>query len=270
MSGPYVGVCTPWASTDDVCAPCEGVDVDVLETSLTVASELLFELSGQRFPGICSDFVRPCGPRPHPDLPMDSDEPVTTRSTATGIQIGCGCSGPRSCGCGGISEITLGVFPVVSVDRVLVDGAVLDPARYRVDDYRYLVRLPDADGSDATWPCCQNIEAASDQPDTFQVDVTYGATPPASGVRAAAVLGCQLTLACTGGEGCVLPRRVSTIVRQGVTLAVIDPMLNLSEGGFGLIEVAAFLDAYGPKRAKRMPSAVVNPDIHRAVRRAGT
>lgn len=266
-------VCSPWTTANEVqtCAPCADVLDATLADMIDVASDVLFALSGYRFPGECEDTVRPCGGRPGNDGPIRQVEGdiVPTRSTATGIQVGCGCSSPRACGCGGVSEITLGGWPVIEVTQVKLDGVVLDLARYRVDDYRYLVRLPDADGSHQSWPCCQEIDLPSTEDNTFEVSFTYGQAPPASGVLAAKVLACELALACTGGDGCRLPKRVTSIVRQGIAMTVIDPFEFLTDGLTGLYEVDLFLGTHGAARTKRMPAAVVNPDIHRAIRRTG-
>lgn len=266
-------VCSPWTTANDVqeCGPCAAVADGVLTEMITVASDVLFALSGYRFSGICETTVRPCGGHPGSDGPIRFGD---FSGALTGTTPGCGCGGGRACGCDSVSEITLGGWPIVEVTEVKVDGVVLDgsgaDAQYRVDDHRYLVRLPDADGTQQHWPCCQRIDLASTEDDTFEVSFTYGQAPPASGVLAANVLACQLALACTGGDGCRLPARVTSITRQGLSMTLLDPMEFLTDGMTGLYEVDLFLGVHGPKRTKRMPSAVVNPDIARAVRRTGT
>lgn len=266
-------VCAQWTTADAVqeCSPCASTDDAVLTAMIAVASDVLFALSGYRYSGVCTSTVRPCGGRHGNDGPIRGNEAsgTSTRSTAAGISVGCGCSSPRACACGGLSEITLGGWPVASVTEVKVDGVVLDAARYRIDDSRFLVRLPDADDSRQSWPCCQDLALDTTEPDTFEVTFTYGQAPPASGVLAAKVLACELALACTGGDGCRLPKRVTSIVRQGIAMTVIDPFEFLTDGLTGLYEVDLFLGTHGASRTKRMPAAVVNPDIHRAIRRTG-
>lgn len=276
MSAPCQSACSSWATSDDVCSPCDDYSfpAGVLDDMLAVASDLLFEWSGRRFPGSCADTVRPC-----------------TRATATGTPhfwgdqdgttdrglVVCGCQRGRRCGCTTLDEITLGGYPVTSITEVKIDGAVLDPARYRVDDFRWLVRLPDADGTNPGWPCCQNLALDPDQPDTFEVTFTYGTPPPRAGVSAAAALGCELALACqpeTIGK-CRLPRKVTQVVRQGVTIQLIDPsrLFQRDERGHlvvGLTEVDAFLSAYTRTAGGQGRAQVLSPDIGRRVRRAGT
>lgn len=264
-----MGVCAPWsnAAAAKGCTNCATVDAGKLADMLDVASELLYRLSLYRFPGVCETTVRPCGSMRRHDGPIRfGDVGQFSWSWVTG---GCGCGSGRVCGCSRVPEITLGAWPLVDITEVLVDGDVLDPSLYRIDDRRFLVRLPDPDGHNPGWPCCQNVTLDSTEVGTSEVTFTYGEAPPPPGKLAAEVLACELTLACTGGT-CRLPRRVTTIVRQGVTETLLDPLTGLAEGGYGLVEVAMFLDAYGPAQSKRLPAQIVNVDIHRAVRRTGT
>ncbi|HEX9831660.1 MAG TPA: hypothetical protein VGA66_01010, partial [Mycobacterium sp.] len=108
---------------------------------LAVATDILFELSGKRFPGSCQDTVRPCSQRTYLD-PMPNrvvgGQAVGTRSVAGGIQLtgSCGCASPRKCGCARLSEVTLGVEPVTSIVEIKIDGAVLPTTSYRIDDFK--------------------------------------------------------------------------------------------------------------------------------------
>lgn len=262
-------VCSPWttAAAAKGCSNCSDVATELLTQKIAVASDLLYELSGGRFPGLCTESVRPCA---RSLSEGGSYGQVTTRSTAGGIVIstGCGCGSPRACGCNRLHEITLGGFPVISITEVLIDGAVVDDLTYRVDDSRYLVRLPNADGTNDGWPCCQRIELDTTEPDTFEVTFTYGAVPNQAAVDAAGALACELALACSGdGAACRLPLNVRSEVRQGVATEYINVLDFLREGRTGLIEVDLFLEAYGPKRKARLPGQIVNPDIHMPVRR---
>jgi hypothetical protein len=157
---------------------------------------------------------------------------------------------------------------LTAIDEVKIDGVVLDPSLYRIDDYRYLVKLPDAEGNYDPFPCCQNIRLADTEADTFAVTFTYGTPPPTPGVLAAAQLACELALACspeTIGK-CRLPQRVTSIARQGITMAVLDPFDFLSDGKTGLYLVDLFLRTYNPNRLRRR-AAVLSPDVGRKVRR---
>lgn len=260
MSEPLRGTCSPWAGLDDICQPCSDYEfsVGLLDKMLQVASDLLFDLTARQFPGLCSDTVRPCSQPSFTDtLPRGAHRP---------LQSSCGCDSPRLCGCARLSEISLGVYPLVSVEEVRIDGAVLDPSAYRVDDYRYLVRI---DGDH--FPCCQNLRLADTELDTFSVSFTYGASPPSTGVHAAAVLACELALACTPAApgDCRLPPKVQSISRQGISMVLMNPADLLVNGRTGIAEIDLFLSAVNP-RNRRMPSAVFSPDVRSRVRRVDT
>lgn len=264
-------VCAPWttASAANDCSNCADVNPELLTQKIAVASDLLNELVGGRFPGLCTESVRPCARQLSDDAYGSG---ITTRSGSDGNTIalsnGCGCNSPRSCGCTRLAEITLGGYPVVSITEVLIDGQIVDDLTYRIDDSRYLVRLPNADGTNDGWPCCQDLSLDTTEDNTFEVTFTYGAAPPQAGVDAAGVLACELALACSGGgETCRLPHSVRSQVRQGVATEYINVLDFLSEGRTGLMEVDLFLEAFGPKRKARMPAQMVNPDIHMPVRR---
>lgn len=257
------GTCEAWATSDDVCAPCT-VDTADLESWMQVASDLLFELSGQRFPGHCTDTVRPCAQTCHDDPPPRYDD--LGASFSWSWYGSCGCRS-QSCGCSTLSELTLSGWPLVSVEEVLIDGAIVDPSEYRVDDWGRLVRLRGTEDTVQHWPSCQQLDLPVTEADTFQISFTYGQRPPAAGVAAAASLGCQLALACAGSGDCRLPQRVQSITRQGVSMVLLDPFTFFDDGRTGLYDVDLFLAAYGPTSKKRWPPLVVNPDRHARVRR---
>lgn len=269
MPGPNLSTCSPWSTIDDLCVPCstnyDTIDPDLIDRMLQIASDTLFIKSGRQFPGECTTTVRPCRQTIHYNPP-----PRLYSSDNTYYNF-CGCSAPSSCGCPHPSQITLGVEPLVSVEEVKVDGVVLDPSLYRIDDYRYLVRLRDPDGSYQTWKCCQDILLPDTEPDTVSVTFTYGRNPPPGGVHAAAVLACELILSCNPIDGaeCRLPRRVVSLNRQGVSMVLTDPTQLLSIGRYGITEVDDFLATWNPNNLRR-PSTVISPDIGKQVRRVGT
>jgi hypothetical protein len=283
MSAPCQEACGPWATTLDLCAPCTDYEVNsgLMDTCIAAASDVLFMLSGRQFAGSCSDCVRPTARFNSYGDPMWWNTPAA--ATSEGLWLaggilngrfwagGCSCNRTDRTGCTLISEITLGGYPVTEVTKVLVDGVELDSARYRVDDFRYLVRLPDADGTPQGWPCCQDMLKASTQADTFEVTFTYCVPPPAMGKMAAAKLACELYLSCspaTVGQ-CQLPKRVTSITRQGVSMVVLDPMAFLDEGKTGIYEMDLFLTSVNPKGI-RQAATVMSPDIPRRVRRITT
>lgn len=262
MAAPRSGPCEAWATVADLCSPCDDYAsiVGDAEEALDVASDLLFQLSGRQFSGVCSAVVRPCTMRHY-----EQWSALDPRWVA-----GCGCRSGYRCGCSSISSISLGAFPIRSITSVKVDGVTLDASRYRIDSYRHLVRLDDADGTNPGWPIGQQLDEASTEDDTFEVAFTYGHEPPASGVRAAAVLACELLLACQpeNASRCRLNQRVQSVARQGVTV-VLDRLDAFKEGLTGLPEVDLFLTTYNPARLRRRARAL-SPDVGPSVRRVNT
>lgn len=262
------GPCDDWIDAADLfdCGPCAAIgladqDGALAARMVTVASEVLFHLSGRRFPGACSDTVRPC--RRVVEYPTQPGW-ESWGSARWGV---CACQAPlphRSCGCPTLDEVYLGHAPITGITSVYVDGVLLDPSTYRVDDDRYLVRI-DGEG----WPCCQDLTAdPTADPNTFQVVYDYGIAPPQSGVEAARVLACELYQGCTGGD-CRLPQRVTSVTRQGVTMVMLDPFDFLENGKVGIYAVDLFLRTYNP-HGRRRSAFVASPDVGVPVRRVGT
>lgn len=264
--------CTVWATPEDVCAPCDGYDFDqdLLERSLQVATDVLYVLSGRQFPGICTETLRPCADRTHryrttdPGLSSPYTGPVWASGFGARWWTGCSHRDVDRCGCSRLHALSLGVSPITEVTEVRVDGVVLDESAYRVDNDRELIRL---DGD--AWPSCQDLTLPDDE--GFAVTVSYGVDPPTAGVQAAAALGCEIALSCdpeTAGD-CSLPKRVTSITRQGLQMVVLDPFEFLEEGKTGVYAADLFLKAYNPHKLQRRPS-VMSPDIRPRARRVGT
>src|SRR5581483_9952686 len=98
----------------------------------------------------------------------------------------CGCR--DQCGCTRLHQIELGAHPIVDVSRVTVDGVDLVPdEQYRVDDWHWLVRMNDPDGTNPGWPVCQDLNLPATEVGTWEVEFSWGRMPPRSGVNACAV-----------------------------------------------------------------------------------
>lgn len=248
MAAPSQSTCAPWATIADVCSPCDDYAVDpaLLEDCLQMASDVLFILSGFRYPGACTDTVRPFGECSHgagTDLQRTADG-------ATWV-------GPSCTRCGWPYRLRLPRGPVASITSVKIDGALVDAARYRVDNYRDLVFVPESTSAAMQhWPLVQYLERPTTEVGTWEIVYTAGTAPPIGGMKAAAALGCQLALACqpeTLGE-CQLPSGVTQVARQGVTISVLDPakLAELFKGGAtGLPLVDIWLGAENARGAKR-------------------
>jgi hypothetical protein len=268
-------LCSPWAELGDMTCQTYGSDPTELERMLLMASGVLNEITGRQWPGLCSSVVRPqaAEPAPGPRRWPANGGPNVVSSGERGVWIGCSCNRSVRTGCAGVPEIRL-ADRVVSVTEVKVDGVVVPPEQYRIDDHRYLVGLHKPDGSERTWPCCQRDDLPDTAVGTFSVAEVTGGLPDIGGTVAAASLACEFAkgLGLLGDENvkkCRLPRRVTSIVRQNVTVAVLDPLTLFQDGRTGLPEVDLWLSAVQMGRTRRR-GTMIPMGKRRATRRAGS
>lgn len=263
--------CTPWVTSADAVSPCNGYDIDslLLDETMQMASDILFNLTSKKYRGTCTETVRPLARRraePGWSRWWPSSSYYATGAFASGRDY-CACNRSSDFGCGTIPEFPLPGRPVhpASVE-VTIDGAPF--TEFRVDDHYKLVRT-DGNG----WPCCQDLLLADTEVGTWSVTYDYGLNPPRGGLLAAALLGTQLYLAIPDAPGVgtnlsLLPKRVTSISRQGITLAVIDPLTLFQDGLTGI----PFVDVWvaNEKLAdSRRPATVHVPGRGRTVRRVG-
>lgn len=261
-----------------MCPPCVDMDIDpaLIDSSLILASEILYNLTGRVWPGVCADVIRPV---------RDScfsgagrwfgSFGVSVYGTALGRRLGDvgWASSPsfhEQTGGTWLGEIYLPGFPVDAVSEVKLDGVILNASRYRIDNRRSLVALPQAGDTWGGWPCCQNMRLAPTEKGTFQVSYTFGAAPPPGGVHAAATYACQLALSAnpiTAGL-CRLPQRITNITRQGISMAIIDPLTIIGEGMIGLPEVDTWVNSVWAGR-KRRRASITALDQRKPTRRNG-
>jgi hypothetical protein len=246
-AGAYSGPCSLWVDVDQIAACCEmptGMDefelIAQLTNAATVASELLFWAEGRRHAGACQRIARPC------QTGCSCGYQVLSRGHLVGWDGN--CWGDYNCGCTAVSAVKL-AGSVREILEVTIDGVVVDPAEYFVDERRWLVRKA------ARWPACQARDLDPDQPGTFAVTYIYGKNPPASGTRAARQLACELFKSCTGSEDCNLPTGVMRVTRQNVTFE--RSFLSRDEKGIwrsGLGEVDLYLNTINPHGLVRRPT----------------
>lgn len=260
-----MGLCEPWVTGAEVLLRpgMDGMDTLLVDQAAAEASALLFALSGRRFPGLCSIEVRPAA------RPRSSDEARWTDQLAmSGFPFGfsntwgiCNLAHNDFGGsCARSRSIDLVHFPVREVTEVLIDGVVLDNTggkSYRVDDLRTLVRV---DGG--LWPTCQRLDLPATAAGTFAVTYTFGDDPPADGIEAATTLAAELAK-YHANKPHKLPTRITSIVRQDVSMTVIDPMQFLGRKGdmplTGIWEVDLFIRTANPN-GQQLPPLVWSPD----------
>jgi hypothetical protein len=253
-AGTELGPCTSWISGDDLIAcgveaSTDGADLDYWAS---VASELMYTLSGRRFGGLCGPMtVRPCrGACACGWQVLSRGYVVHWRDDA-----GSWYCGEDDCGCTGESIVELW-YPARTVIEVKIDGDVVDPTTYRIIRGRYLQRLDDVGPpvSHRVWPSCQNVTLDDGEDGTFSITYTYGRYPPESGKLAAAQLGANLLKECNG-EACALPAGVTRITRQGVQIEKASFASWVVDTGWktGMPLVDAFLSAFNPSGLQRRP-----------------
>lgn len=213
---PYVDprvACQPWIDDSVLCCEAtETTDCDGVVTPLVypwtdaeliqAATDLLFARTCYLYPGVCTRTIWPC------------------------VDCGCGCS---PCGCGPYYMVDLtSDYPILDVTEVRIDGVVLNPANYRLEENARLVRT---DGE--RWPSCNNLGLTA-TPTTsgaeLQVDYEAGREPPQALKMAAAEMVCELKKACNGDNSCALPDHVRSVARRGTSYEV-DSVFSLLESG---------------------------------------
>lgn len=252
MAAPTVGPCSAWITDDDLDAGTCCADGTTLGRAATIASNILFRLSGRQYPGICERAVRPCGVgcASWARWPAYRDHWWSAERTAMGgwdwpvvPPVTGGCAG----GCHVPSVELPG--PITAINEVLVDGEVVDPSAYRVRQYRYLERV---DGY--SWPCSQPMMSETTEPGTFQVTYLYGRLPGEDGLAAARLYACEIAKALcptTPTGECRLPERTRTVVRQGISFDIEGDLTFLDGGKTGLGFVDAWLASVNPSHLPR-------------------
>ena len=240
-------LCSSWTTTDDVLACCSaeiGSNTDFLDASMVAASELLYEASGHRYPGVCERTVRPCR--------IDSCL-CGTQVLSRGHLVGWdgACWGGFDCGCQPQSRVKLAGY-VRSITEVKIDGVAIDDTEYFVQEHRWLVhRAP------GRWPSCQAVDREDNEDGTWSVTYEFGKPPPVSGQLAAASLACEILKSCTPGVECALPDGVVRITRQGITLErsfFVRQQLGqnrIAAWATGIGAVDMFLNTFNPAGIRR-------------------
>lgn len=252
--------CTDWITEQDLsdCKMCDigGLAEGQAAQIITTATQILYLLSGQQFPGQCQDQVRRCNCHCGP-VYGDWRGPWPYRY-ASGWQNVCGSCGGW-CGAAGAS-ILLPKRPVIDIISVQIDGAPY--ADFRLDSPGHLVRT---DGG--VWPTCQNITLDIGEAGTWEIIYTYGKIPPEALRFAATILSSELVKACQGDSTCRIPAGAVTVQRQGITY---DFAAASAEGKTGLYEVDQIIQAFNPGGRKRRARVYSAQDVEWARTQTGS
>lgn len=232
-----------------------GYTAEVQDAAVSAAGRILWTLTGQVF-GVCEETVRPCF-QPH--------RGTTYRGGAfwPGMLAGdpsasgpCGCS--VGCTAVGYDRVAL-PGAVASIVSVTVDGTVLSPSAYRVDNWRWLRRV---DGQ--RWPTHQDLDAPDDGAGAFAVVYERGLPIPADGLVAAGRLAVELARGITGGA-CKIPAGATSVSRQGISVELADMREWFTNGVTGVESVDLWVMAVNPFKSKR-PARMTSPDRRRMIR----
>lgn len=245
-----------WTLDDTCCSKlAEAFETNpvLAQACVDQAAEILYALSGRQF-GVCEVTVRPCMEKCRPS--NSSVFGLRWQPALVGgdwINVSCG-SCTDSCSCTNVCEVFL-PGEVYDVVQVRLDGEVVPPEQYRIDNRNYLVRT-----EGGCWPTCQNMAADATEVGTWEVTYGRGRPLPVAGQAALEALACELCKACIGDKSCCLPERVTSLTRQGITMALLDPMEFLDRGRTGVYAVDLWLMAVNPKgRSKH--AGVYSPDV---------
>lgn len=253
MSGPCEWGLSYAECTDTAVLNSLWLEVDKA-TVETMAVEYLWNWTGRQF-GLCEVSIRPCRADCVPQSTFVGASWLPVLIGGQWQNVVCGTCGHR-CDCAdGSTSIRL-PGPIATVEEVLVDGAVLPPQSYRVDNKVLLVRL---DGQ--AWPRCQDLTLAASESGTWQVTYTYGTPVPEGGKIAAGLLATEFAKALCNDNTCRLPQRVQSVTRQGVTMAVLDSFEDLSQGRTGIWLVDSWVASVSSAPLGR--SQVFSPDVPR-------
>lgn len=169
---------------------------------------------------------------------------------------GCGGTGPFCCEPRWWTQALL-LGPVDSITNITIDGVTLDPTAYRVDDGQWLVRT---DGDH--WPIHQDLNLDAGAEGTWTVSYLRGVAVPDALLAAGGSLAIQYARACAGDSACRLNGRVTSIIRQGVQMTLVDPTVLLKMGLTGLEEVDLLIRSYNPSGLSHR-LRLYSPDVER-------
>lgn len=237
-----MGPCAPWVTEEDLGTPLpvlpEGVSWDLLTA---FASEVLFDLSGQRWAGDCGEVTATLSASCWCGSGSGAGYPAWSPAVLGGEIYNLGCCNPAT--------LILPDSCARDVSAVTERGRTRPPGEYRLGRNGHLL-----DTSGRGWFACGG-----------GVEVTYsaGCLPPAGGVLAARTLSLELGKAAAGDSSCRLPSRVTSVIRQGVTIGVLDRWQDLDKHRTGIYTVDLWLSAVTqPVRG----AAVWSPDLPTASR----
>lgn len=227
----------PYVTPAELIACCQDAtdmeedDPAVLD-AIADASLVLYYLTGKQFAGTCTTTVRP--------------------ACLKGGCV-CGCS-PR--------QVNLGIWPVTELISVRYGGTLYEDADatdlFHINDFHYIARN---DGelflSGNQWAVAGSAEDNETNGNVFEVTVSHGLKIPRLLTRATRALACQFVSACAD-RPCKLPERVTSVVRQGISMDIANVADMLKDGRTGIYEVDLAIQVFNPSKLQS-PSFAWHP-----------
>jgi len=236
-----------WPVDHDCCSDWGSHPPEIQAQADLLAQQTMRMLTGYTVGG-CPVELRPCSRRCMDGF-IDwsySAGIFTPHINALGSWVNsCPC-GPTGCSCTVVEEIVLPGH-VGSIESVSIDGATLPPTAYRVDNGNRLVRL---DGE--RWPACQDMNALPSEEGSFVVRYLPAKAVDRLGAIAAGYLACEFAKACSGDKRCVLPKSVTQVTRQGITMTMTPGAFP--DGLTNIPVVDAYVLTHNPHRLKQGPA----------------
>jgi hypothetical protein len=128
-------------------------------------------------------------------------------------------------------------------------GKIINPSQYYLVDHSTIQAT-----AGVPWTPCD-----------VEVTYTYGVEPPALGKMAARTLAIEFAKLWSGDDDCMLPQRVTSVSRQGVSYTILDSQDFIDDMRTGIYAVDLFLKSVNPDKA-RAKARVFTPDLPRARR----
>lgn len=148
------------------------------------------------------------------------------------------------------SRIKLRGRPVTKIHSVRnMSGEIINPDLYYLVDHSTLQAA-----AGIPWTPC-NVE----------VTYTYGSPIPTAGKMAARTLAMEFAKLWSGDDDCMLPQRITSLSRQGVSYTLLDSQDFIDDLRTGLYAIDLFLKSVNPDKA-RARARVFSPDAPRARR----
>jgi hypothetical protein len=243
----------PWVTAAELveAQPDPTLTPDQQELAVQLATDVLFALSGHRWPGLREDTLRV--------TPAALDVRVALPSPMP-------WSSPRMrevCGCHTSALDPQLPGAISNVVSMTVAGTTVPPEQIVVEDRRVIRVTPTGDAT--TDPLAVNLWATEDgfyrlfpsgEPycgrlAAVELVVEWGSAPPEGGHLAALALAKEFAKAIVGEE-CRLAGNVTSIDRQGVSV-LLDPATYLDHGRTGEPTSDLWLSAVNPGGLRRAP-----------------